>query len=126
MPERAWLERRALSPVGDSLAPGTEHLVMSGWCRQRRLVRATPGRRPNSIDSWKGQGLVDKILLTPLEAATALGISRSKLYELLGSGRLRSIRIGSCRRVPAEDLEAFVLALRQDEPGPASPLRVSA
>jgi excisionase family DNA binding protein len=31
---------------------------------------------------------MDKVLLTPVEAARALGIGRSKLYELLQSGRL--------------------------------------
>lgn len=53
---------------------------------------------------------MDRILLTPTEAAAALGIGRSKLYELLRQGRIRSIRIGSCRRVPAAALDEFVVA----------------
>lgn len=55
---------------------------------------------------------MDKLLLTPVEAASALGIGRSKLYELLQTGQLPSVRIGACRRVPAEELHNFLLALR--------------
>ena len=55
---------------------------------------------------------MDKLLLTPTEAATALGIGRSKVYELMRAGTLRSVRIDSCRRVAAEDLTALVERLR--------------
>jgi excisionase family DNA binding protein len=55
---------------------------------------------------------MDKLLLTTLEAATALGISRSKLYELLASGQLPSVRIGTCRRVPADAVHSFVAELQ--------------
>ena len=43
---------------------------------------------------------MDKLLLTPIEAATALGIGRSKVYELMQTGQLQSVHIGACRRVP--------------------------
>ncbi|QOS60393.1 excisionase family DNA-binding protein [Thermobifida fusca] len=39
-----------------------------------------------------------RILLTVPEAARVLAISRSKLYELLVSGAVRSLRIGGSRR----------------------------
>jgi excisionase family DNA binding protein len=61
---------------------------------------------------------VDKLLLTPVEAAQALGIGRSKVYELLGSGALASVRIGSCRRVPADALHSFLVELRRGERTP--------
>ena len=44
---------------------------------------------------------MDKLLLTPTEAASALGIGRSKVYELMQTGQLQSVHIGACRRVPA-------------------------
>ncbi len=56
--------------------------------------------------------VVDKLLLTPVEAADALGIGRSKVYELLRSGELASVRIGACRRIPADRLTAFLRTLR--------------
>ena len=52
------------------------------------------------------------ILLTPTEAARALGIGRSKLYELMQDGVLESVHIGACRRIPAEALTALVERLR--------------
>ena len=55
---------------------------------------------------------MDKMLLTPTEAAQALGVGRSKVYELMRSGALRSVRIDSCRRIPVDDLSALVARLR--------------
>ncbi len=43
---------------------------------------------------------MDRLLLRPAEAAEAIGIGRSKVYELLASGDLPSIRSGglfACR-----------------------------
>ena len=54
--------------------------------------------------------MTDPMLLTPTEAARALGIGRSKLYELMREGSIRSSRIGTCRRVPTTALGEFVLA----------------
>ncbi len=51
---------------------------------------------------------MDKLLLTPDEAARVLGIGRSKLYELLRAGVVESVRIGTCRRVPAAALSGYV------------------
>ena len=42
---------------------------------------------------------MNKLLLTPKEATELLGISRSKLYELLRAGTIESVKIGDCRRV---------------------------
>jgi excisionase family DNA binding protein len=41
--------------------------------------------------------MVEKLLLTPIEAARALGIGRSKFYELLTTGAIESVRIGWSR-----------------------------
>ena len=54
---------------------------------------------------------MDKLLVTPTEAAAALGIGRSKVYELLKTGQLQSVHIGACRRVPVEALVAFLQQL---------------
>ncbi|HET6914684.1 MAG TPA: helix-turn-helix domain-containing protein [Acidimicrobiales bacterium] len=51
---------------------------------------------------------VEKVLLTPEEAAEALSLGRTKVYELIRLGVLRSVRIGKCRRVPAVALSEFV------------------
>ena len=54
---------------------------------------------------------MDKLRLTPVEAAAVLGIGRSKLYELMRSGDLPSVRIGASRRIPTEGLSAFLMTL---------------
>ncbi len=56
---------------------------------------------------------MDKLLLTPVEAAKALGIGRSKVYELIQAGQLKSVRIGSCRRIPLDALHELLADLRQ-------------
>jgi excisionase family DNA binding protein len=52
-----------------------------------------------------------RLLLTVPEAAEALAISRSKLYELIAAGLVRSVRIDGSRRVPVEALESYVARL---------------
>ena len=56
--------------------------------------------------------MTDPVLLTPREAANALGIGRSKLYELMQASFLESVRIGSCGRIPADALSDPVARLR--------------
>ena len=51
---------------------------------------------------------MNSLLLTPDEAATELSLSRSVVYDLIGSGSIRSIKIGRSRRVLRASLEAFV------------------
>jgi len=51
-----------------------------------------------------------RLLLTIPEAAEALAISRSKLYELIAAGTVASIRIDGSRRIPLTALEAYVIA----------------
>ena len=55
---------------------------------------------------------MERLLLTPIEAARILGIGRSKLYELLRAEIIPSVHIGSCRRIEADELSAFVTGLR--------------
>lgn len=51
---------------------------------------------------------MDRLLYRPDEAAAVLGIGRSRLYELLASGEMSSVKIGRSRRVPVEALTAYV------------------
>ena len=62
----------------------------------------------------------DPLLLTPTQAARALGIGRSKLYELLQTGVLESVHIGTCRRIPTDALSDLVSRLRTNTVGEAA------
>jgi excisionase family DNA binding protein len=49
------------------------------------------------------------VLLTPEETGRALHIGRSKVFDLIRSGELVSIKIGRLRRVPVEEVHDFML-----------------
>jgi excisionase family DNA binding protein len=52
--------------------------------------------------------VVERLLLTPEEAAESLAICRAKVYELLRAGELRSVQIGTARRVPVAAFHEFI------------------
>ena len=54
------------------------------------------------------------LLVCPEDAARALGIGRTKVYELMRSGALRSVRIDGLRRVPVAALAEFVKRLERE------------
>ncbi|MFF3300821.1 helix-turn-helix domain-containing protein [Streptomyces sp. NPDC002908] len=47
-------------------------------------------------------------VLTVPEVMRALRLSRFKVYDLIRSRELKSIKIGRCRRVPADALRTFI------------------
>jgi excisionase family DNA binding protein len=51
---------------------------------------------------------MDRILLRPLEAAEAIGVGRSRMYELLAAGEIPSVRIGASIRVPVAALREWI------------------
>jgi len=52
-----------------------------------------------------------KLLLTPIEAAETLSISRSLLYDLIMHKRIYNVKVGNARRIPCQALRAYVDAL---------------
>ena len=56
-----------------------------------------------------------KLLLTIEEAGEAIGLGRSKMYELITAGEIEAVKIGKARRVPAEALAAYVARLRSTQ-----------
>ena len=62
---------------------------------------------------------MDKILLRPAEAAELLGVSRSKVYELLAAGTLPRVRVGLSLRVPTAALQHWVASQLEQSRRPA-------
>jgi excisionase family DNA binding protein len=58
---------------------------------------------------------MEKLLYRVPEAAEFLSLSRAKVYELIRSEALPSVRVDGSRRIKADDLRAFVDGL-----GPAA------
>lgn len=46
------------------------------------------------------------------EGARTLGISRSRVFELIAAGHIETVQIGRARRIPAQALEDYVARLR--------------
>ena len=57
---------------------------------------------------------MEKLLYRPKEAASVLGISRDKLYDLIRAGRISSVKDGRARFVTADALTAYVSQLEAE------------
>jgi len=58
---------------------------------------------------------VEKLLLSPEEAAEMLGVGRSRVYDLMRTRQLQSVLIGKSRRVPVAAVHAFVARLTEQD-----------
>lgn len=76
--------------------------------------------RPTSDTASDGVGRADpeprpgRLLLSVVEAAELLGVSRAFAYELVLAGELPSVKLGRLRKVRRGELEAYVAALGGD------------
>lgn len=56
------------------------------------------------------------MLLSPIQAAQALNISRAKLYRMIMTGEIRSVLVGKgSRRVSRTALEEFIRKLEAEQ-----------
>jgi len=92
------LQPSALEPSRASSIEGRRGTGLGGTCAVR--VPPTPVRQDSN----------ETLLLRPTEVAETLGISRSKVFELLASLELPSIHIGRSTRVPRSQLEEWIQA----------------
>lgn len=56
---------------------------------------------------------IEKLAYRVAEAAYALAISRSRLYELIGSGQIRILKDGGRTLIRRGELEAYLLRLEK-------------
>ena len=63
--------------------------------------------RPFANTQHDGPG---RMALSPAEAARLVGVGRTTLYEAMGSGALRSLKIGRRRLVTVEALKDWLTA----------------
>lgn len=50
----------------------------------------------------------ERLAVTPAEAARMIGVGRTRLYELLGSGQIESLKLGQRRLVKVASLRKLV------------------
>ena len=61
-------------------------------------------------DSPDARPSTTRRLLTIVEAADALRISRSSVYRLFDAGQLAWVQIGASRRVTSSEIDRFIAA----------------
>lgn len=72
--------------------------------------------QPIPLDLWeRGIDELPPILLRPEQAARVLNLSRSKVYELIRSKELRSVKSGGSRRISANAIREYVTRLEAEE-----------
>jgi excisionase family DNA binding protein len=55
------------------------------------------------------------LLYRPEEAAQLLGVGRTMVFELIRTGRLRSVKLGGARRISPAALADLVAALEREQ-----------
>lgn len=74
--------------------------------------------RPTELSTAPGTAApvmpASRLLLTAEETVEELSISRGRVYELIASGRPKSVKIGKSRRISRRALEAFVADLEAE------------
>lgn len=56
-----------------------------------------------------------KIAVPPAEAAGMLSISRARLYKLLATGELASVRLGGRRLIRVETLAEYIKRIEEEQ-----------
>jgi excisionase family DNA binding protein len=59
--------------------------------------------------------IMEKLLLSPEEAAEVLGIGRSRVFDLMRERELLSVRIVRSRRVPMAAIRSYLERLAEQE-----------
>lgn len=99
------------SDATHSSSQGSAASELFSWRGPHEVASPRPYRPFEPQHDQAAASAATRLLLTPTEAAARLSISRTKIYELMAAGTLRSIHIGRLRRVPVEALRDFVGAL---------------
>ncbi len=72
-------------------------------------IQAGPGGR-------QAQGSIKRVLYRPLEAAEAMGTSKTTIYDMVARGELSAVRIGKSIRIPVAGIDEWL----RRQPGSAS------
>jgi excisionase family DNA binding protein len=98
------LRAPGLAPLDDDSADATL------WLPARLAAQPLP--KPVVPPAVANRGHNMPLLLSIAQAASALGVGRSTLYEMIGRGEVEVVHLGRAVRVPAAAVEELVEALR--------------
>lgn len=57
------------------------------------------------------------VLLTVEDAARAMAVGRTTVYQLVAAGSLRSVKIGRSRRIPLDAIREYVAGISTEHGG---------
>jgi excisionase family DNA binding protein len=98
----ATLVALGLAPFGDDSGNATVWLPAEKAARVSTVPLQLPEPTPTS----------GPLLMTIAEVATALGVGRSTVYDLIARGQLEIVHIGRAARIPSGALDGLVRGLR--------------
>jgi excisionase family DNA binding protein len=67
----------------------------------------------------------EQLVVRPADAERMLGCSHFTLYKLLGSGELKSFKLGKARRITVESIKAYIARQLEQFPTKTKPRRAS-
>lgn len=56
------------------------------------------------------------VLLKIPEVMERLAVGQTKVYELMSTGELRSVKVGRSRRIPSDEVDRFISELDDSRP----------
>lgn len=80
--------------------------------RGHRTIGGGKDRHPRRRS--RRRSAVNPLLLTPEEVAEALHVGRTKVYDLLRTRELSSVKVGGSRRIPATAVLDYIERLSRE------------
>jgi len=72
------------------------------------MIVSCESRRKDTSMKQEREKPVEVLLLTVPQAARALGLGRTKVYELIATGGLPTVRFGRSVRIPVAKLQEWI------------------
>ena len=79
---------------------------MGQWSKGKRQGRQV--RREQGLTEQAARSVLQPLLLTVPQVAFALGLGRTKVYELIANEGLPCVKFGTARRVPLISLQRWI------------------
>jgi len=107
------IEKRVKNSLLTSI--NIEEIYWDYWCPVW-VLRIHNGATNNKQE--RGGKNMEILLYKPPQVAEILNLGRSKTYELITTGQIKSIRVGRAIRIPAAALREYVAAQEQQQHEP--------
>jgi Helix-turn-helix domain len=86
--------------------------------REPRVARVVCRERRKPAAAMVAASAPDPLLLSVLHAGRALGLGRTRIYDLLNQGRLDAVKIGKRTLVTVDSLKRLAQPAAKFTPGP--------